>query len=1058
MPIEDKSTLNGPSEASSQQALTKTAAEEKSLIQATQNTYGQTLGEVGETWYVLSSKWWRAWCSYSGYNPFNLATGTGTSIGYRGEGGGPRPGPITNEDLLVKIDPAEGQETQEGQEVQVRRTAMERYDYQVLPPQTWELLHSWYGGVPIARKIIETGLNKIVEVKYYIFSVTLSEDRSKSKTLYISRVATVGEFKKEAAKLWGVDPDERKLWDMMSGTKFAELDNDSLTITEARLMDDQEVMLEDKSAIAEADTANSDDWYSGGTSGRVYYGNGTSSYLGSSTHWTDTVTGGSPSAPGVVGLSNLGNTCFMNSALQCLSNTLPLCKYFVDDAYANEINRDNPLGTKGELVEAYASLVKALWGNEGRVVTPRNFKYTLGRFAEQFMGYEQHDSQELIAYLLDMIHEDVNRILQKPFVEKVEANAQEDDESASKRAWDAHLLRNDSVVVDTFQGQYKSVVTCPDCDKVSVTFDPFMYLTLPLPFSTEKTLPITFVPGDGTSLRKYVVKLPKTSTILALKKMVAARAGCDAADLQICDMWEGKVYETLKDSKSVDTIMDSDVTYAYLLPTTEVGGEGEQELKVGQWAETLKSFLKDSEDLDEVLKDTATMIERTRLLHRLKRIDTRCWNADEYELSGLLFQSRQFIKGIEDKESLMEFSEALKQFSDWVGDQAGRVLIKVMNQKQSMTTNYYYSSNTGYYRSFGNPFLTAYYPARTTVGQFKRDIARKMLRVLARNRESESLVLSEEEEIQSALQVLDTKLSIVVLRDKTDTGRVSEIFNPGEEPDGDVSPRDINEELLEDHIMGHTTLAIRWGKEELDEFYDEDRAGTVEQEEQGQNKRKKDVLTVYDCLAQFLKREQLEETEMWYCSKCKEHRRAWKQFFLWRTPPILVVHLKRFGSDGHGFREKLETFIEYPVNGLDFSQYCLDASQPPAVYDLYAVSNHYGGMGGGHYTAYAKNKNTGKWYDFDDSCVQEIDESGVVTEAGYVLFYMRKDLAIQSYGGGLQTQVQMSSDDATHQNHSSSTEPMTNHETADDDLSDDEALHQDAVVSPLSGISLRNQH
>lgn len=62
------------------------------------------------------------------------------------------------------------------------------------------------------------------------------------------------------------------------------------------------------------------------------------------------------------------------------------------------------------------------------------------------------------------------------------------------------------------------------------------------------------------------------------------------------------------------------------------------------------------------------------------------------------------------------------------------------------------------------------------------------------------------------------------------------------------------------------------------------------------------------------------------------------------------------------------------------------------MYDLYAVSNHYGGLGGGHYTAFCRNAEDGNWYEFDDSYVRQVPASSVVTEAAYVLFYMRRDL------------------------------------------------------------------
>lgn len=147
-------------------------------------------------------------------------------------------------------------------------------------------------------------------------------------------------------------------------------------------------------------------------------------------------------------------------------------------------------------------------------------------------------------------------------------------------------------------------------------------------------------------------------------------------------------------------------------------------------------------------------------------------------------------------------------------------------------------------------------------------------------------------------------------------------------------------------------------------------------------------ISLQDCLDEFTKEEQLGEDDLWYCPQCKKHQQASKRFDLWKAPDILVVHLKRF-SNNRNLRDKIDTHIDFPIEGLDLghmvgerkiAKTLLDQGvdieglklgnlDEPLVYDLFGVDEHIGGLGGGHYRAYASHHLNGKWYHFDDSYV-----------------------------------------------------------------------------------------
>lgn len=193
-------------------------------------------------------------------------------------------------------------------------------------------------------------------------------------------------------------------------------------------------------------------------------------------------------------------------------------------------------------------------------------------------------------------------------------------------------------------------------------------------------------------------------------------------------------------------------------------------------------------------------------------------------------------------------------------------------------------------------------------------------------------------------------------------------------------------------LNSRSTLAIDWDSETRSCYYNEQESETYEKHVSmlQPQKKKKTAVALRDCIELFTTMETLGEHDPWYCPNCKKHQQATKKFDLWSLPKILVVHLKRFSYNRY-WRDKLDTVVEFPVRGLNMSEFVCDPSARPYVYDLIAVSNHYGAMGVGHYTAYAKNKLNGKWYYFDDSNVSLACEDQIVTKAAYVLFYQRRD-------------------------------------------------------------------
>ena len=173
------------------------------------------------------------------------------------------------------------------------------------------------------------------------------------------------------------------------------------------------------------------------------------------------------------------------------------------------------------------------------------------------------------------------------------------------------------------------------------------------------------------------------------------------------------------------------------------------------------------------------------------------------------------------------------------------------------------------------------------------------------------------------------------------------------------------------------------------------------------------------------KSEILENGNEWYCSSCQKHQKAMRKVTFWKNklPKILILSLKRFefrdlsnnnqsgllGSNNNSHREKIEDFIDIPLEGLNMKEFCYlnnqnnsnnkidsEINDNNCIYDLFAICNHFGRMGFGHYTAFARdyvnNELSSQWYLFDDDIVRKcINPNEVNSKAAYILFYRQRN-------------------------------------------------------------------
>ena len=116
---------------------------------------------------------------------------------------------------------------------------------------------------------------------------------------------------------------------------------------------------------------------------------------------------------GVCGGHNLGNTCFMNSSIACLSNCTELTTYFLSGKFKQNINKKNKLGLGGKLANAWYDLLEDYWNSGARAGNPSNVKSAVAKKVKKFGGFNQQDSNEFMTEFLSLLSEDLNKTEKK---------------------------------------------------------------------------------------------------------------------------------------------------------------------------------------------------------------------------------------------------------------------------------------------------------------------------------------------------------------------------------------------------------------------------------------------------------------------------------------------------------------------------------------------------------------------------------------------------------------------------------------------------------------------
>ncbi|KAK7929931.1 hypothetical protein WMY93_006326 [Mugilogobius chulae] len=654
--------------------------------------------------------------------------------------------------------------------------------------------------------------------------------------------------------------------------------------------------------------------------------------------------------PGVQGLKNHGNTCFMNAVVQCLSNTDLLAEYLGLEQYKTDVGsqkrangdldaveerRGSARDARGEVTEQLASLVRALWTLDYTPQLSVEFKSIVAKYASQFRGNSQHDALEFLLWLLDRVHEDANPSHNNNNSSSSKAKSNPKGSSSLEESLPQQPRGRHSFVQEHFQAQYRSSLTCPHCLKQSNTFDPFLCISLPIPLRQTRPLCVTLV--FNTKGQRYVrvgLAVPLFGSLSCLRSMVAEEGSLSPDQVILSELYSTGFQRSFSDDDDLTAIADSDVVYAFQAPPV------------------------------------------------YNRSGSTSISGYHHSLPSSPYSSGS------DRQRLPSSGAVSSEYLNH--SSSSKVLLLICNTAGSGQQAV----------RFGPPFLMRE-DRSISWEQLQQSILSKLYYLMLNGSQAQNAGLLFKIRVvggSASYSYLSPQDNKPLFHPAVD--RALKFCGPGGPPhvklviEWDYKTKEclfgsIQEEVVKDaesvrnqqqqHLQQHTCTLDEcfqlYTKEEQLAPDDAWKCPHCKQLQQGMVKMS--LWTLPDILILHLKR--------------------FRQVGERRNKLTTQVHFPLCGLDMAPHVVKRSQSMKNLNNGpwppsWRQSQQSSDLTLPhDYLYDLYAVCNHHGGMHGGHYTAYCRNSVDGQWYSYDDSSVDLVPEEEVCTRGAYILFYQRRN-------------------------------------------------------------------
>ena len=641
---------------------------------------------------------------------------------------------------------------------------------------------------------------------------------------------------------------------------------------------------------------------------------------------------------GRVILKNIGNISFMNSVLQCLSNTPDLNKYFLKQYFRNEINNGNYYGSKGLLSQAYFNLVNQLWNKRGdNEINPREFRNIFCNLNKSFINQDQeHDAYEFLTFLLDNLHEDLNRISNKKYQILEEKKEDENDEQASNRWWEYYKNRDNSIITDLFQGQYKTTIKCL-CGNTSIKYDTYMNLSLPIP-SKRSYIPIKLFTNNGNYIDLNIKANEKTE----LKDVILKST-------KYLD--KSKYFEYIKQTNSTNNLFNYNIS------------------------ESPINILYNNIQVIELSKEHKILnIYDSSYDNIINKIDNNKNQNVNY------IDNFKFIKLSESKDN-SEFILLEKDINSNLPDYIDVYLYPVAEIEKEG------------YISFTKVFKILAYP---TIFSANKNDNLKTLKIQIFQK-FQKILQKPYRGYLNAIEIcyphFNDKWGINKMKEcpfcKKSYDRNTKYCSPFDSINSKIKILDLIKNL--NCISNNKNIKIPLIFYVKSNYYDPEsrlyRGMNLFYDKKNEIESKAN-LSLYDSLELFSQEELLEGENMWYCKKCKSKKKAKKKIELYRTPYYLIIQLKRFKQKNNSsLGNKNDTFIEYK-EVLDLNDFIASQDKNRTIYNLYGVVIHKKFINTNTFLSYCKNFSY--WLSYDNTSLNIVENP--ISKDAYLLFYKRRNI------------------------------------------------------------------